>query len=30
LLQNDFFAGWQAPRQVMSPRLFKLSFTAEF
>jgi hypothetical protein len=30
LLQNDFFNGWQAPRQVMSPRLFKLSFTAEF
>jgi hypothetical protein len=30
LLQSDFYADWQAPRQAMSPRLFKLSFLVNF
>jgi hypothetical protein len=30
LLQNNIYASWQTPQQIMSPRLFKLSFTAKF
>jgi hypothetical protein len=30
LLQSDFYSNWQQPLQIMSPRLFKLSFTANF
>ena len=30
LLQSDFYANWQQPLTIMNPRLFKLSFTANF